>query len=1121
MARLKGVDFQPLAKLVDKGRKSLLLLHVLKGTREDLVNVLGDLQELRSYDDIATTPSMLAFAESAQIDQLEVERLKREVQVGEEAEAKLLRASEFLCTSMNPNDPLPGDAAKGERDPPSSNPRGSDHPSYSNHDDFLLRGSYDIDEDSVFGSYCRLVDFCQRHRHNQGYCMRERHGKRSCRFEFPRDILKESRVVVIDHKRSKGPYRGEVKRTEVKLQRKTNDRWTNAHSRVGMCMWGGNMDFSLLIDEFQVANYVAKYCTKSETPSDALKAVVKTKCSVAREEQDDDSRKILRRAFNNLAGKRDKTVMETCHLILSTPIVECSHSFTLFNLLPAYKSLNAHRPLDKENYDPSKEKAFKLSPVDLYANRMCWEHWKLFDAFERHTVGNGSFTLQSMPLVEFIKRFKLHGQKIREKIDSSKPQVYTFSPDVKCTKGDDHWRYCLVSLMKRKPWIGYKEQVFDGRKGSLECDLTKTPKEVRAQIVEAYQAYFRDPSLPTYGADDPFHRAVDEARLELSPQSAATQHSILDESELNGFMPGAAREEDEEYDFEVAKAFTMRNPFLPSEVEEEKLEAWWKELKEDPYGGADRVSRHLRDFDLSDLGYKQQHDAVAVFLKMMGLWKNEHNEFEPAKRQGNVCNNVMLVPGPAGAGKSYLIDCLVAECQERFHEKTRKIGFVHIVAPTGKAAMGAGGYTLQSKAGLSVPCKDLTRADRNKLSSGDLKSLQEDLNYQGKIHLEGRQLIAVVIDEYSMVSSSQLYWISRRLQEATVNEVDAFGGVCIAMFGDPGQLPPVGGTPLWRIDGDRGKSKISGVPLIGHELYMGIETVMELSVVRRQSGQYRDALMRLRDGKTTEEDWRGFWNKNCSSESMGERRCNEEFFSDPNTLFLFSNNEACLERNKESIKRLNEPIVRITAEHDDVKDSKSSSKSSEVCGDLAKTLYVSVGCKIMLRRNLATNKGLVNGSVGFVKDIVYNDADDPSRFLMPRSIIVDFESYTGPPYFTEEGREKWIPLIPQKQFIDRVKGTYRRQYPICIAYAITVHKSQGMTVRGKVVVEIGDKENTSGFLYVASSRTTAIENLCLGKSKPFDRWSTKLQTKAMTLRLLEDERLRNLAKETKVFFEIQ
>ena len=49
----------------------------------------------------------------------------------------------------------------------------------------------------------------------------------------------------------------------------------------------------------------------------------------------------------------------------------------------------------------------------------------------------------------------------------------------------------------------------------------------------------------------------------------------------------------------------------------------------------------------------------------------------------------------------------------------------------------------------------------------------------------------------------------------------------------------------------------------------------------------------------------------------------------------------------------------------------------------------------------------------------------------------------------------------------------------------------------------------------------AIENLCLGKSKPFDRWSTKLQTKAMTLRLLEDERLRTLAKETKVFFEIQ
>ena len=68
----------------------------------------------------------------------------------------------------------------------------------------------------------------------------------------------------------------------------------------------------------------------------------------------------------------------------------------------------------------------------------------------------------------------------------------------------------------------------------------------------------------------------------------------------------------------------------------------------------------------------------------------------------------------------------------------------------------------------------------------------------------------------------------------------------------------------------------------------------------------------------------------------------------------------------------------------------------------------------MLRRSLATVKGLVNGSVGVVKDIIYDKDTDPLRFIMPTSIVVELESYTGSPFFLGEGREKWIPLRPQK-----------------------------------------------------------------------------------------------------------
>ena len=106
---------------------------------------------------------------------------------------------------------------------------------------------------------------------------------------------------------------------------------------------------------------------------------------------------------------------------------------------------------------------------------------------------------------------------------------------------------------------------------------------------------------------------------------------------------------------------------------------------------------------------------------------------------------------------------------------------------------------------------------------------------------------------------------------------------------------------------------------------------------------------------------------------------------------------------------------------------------------------------------------------GVVKDIIYDKDTDPLRFIIPTSITVEFESYTGSPFFLGEGREKWIPLRPQKQYIDRIKQAFRRQFPICLAYAITGHKSQGTNITGKLVVEIGDREPTPGYVNVVLS----------------------------------------------------
>jgi hypothetical protein len=108
-----------------------------------------------------------------------------------------------------------------------------------------------------------------------------------------------------------------------------------------MVTWGANMDMSILIDHESVVSYVAKYCSKSETPSAALSAMLRTtlKNRIDRG-QSIDTKKVIRSVFNKTVGSRDKCAMETCHLMNSTPIALCSHSFATINIGSKHREVN-------------------------------------------------------------------------------------------------------------------------------------------------------------------------------------------------------------------------------------------------------------------------------------------------------------------------------------------------------------------------------------------------------------------------------------------------------------------------------------------------------------------------------------------------------------------------------------------------------------------------------------------------------------------------------------------------------------------------------------------------------------------------------------------------------------
>ena len=529
--------------------------------------------------------------------------------------------------------------------------------------------------------------------------------------------------------------------------------------------------------------------------------------------------------------------------------------------------------------------------------------------------------------------------------------------------------------------------------------------------------------------------------------------------------------------------------------------------------GAARRTLRLSDINGTDLGSQQQREVVIVFLKICGLWK-ENGIYLPPRRRDDTYGHILLSPGPAGTGKSYVIDVLVTEIIERYCDKNGILDYmsvnVQLVAPTGKAALNIGGSTINASSSLGVPVDNLENYGKNHYKDGrPLLRLQERLS----------KTIAIIIDEFSMLSSTQLFWASDRVQQGVVKyEYEKpFGGVPIIIIGDPGQLFPVGGSPLWQ--GLTSSNRpLKSLAYRGHQIYKMITTVMFLTQVRRQDGIFRDILLRLRDGKITKEDWE-LINNVCSIEGMTAERL--QSFEQEDCTYILSTNESCNNKNFEKHKGLNKPIVLIEAEHD---NQVTKSKSTESCRRLQSQLYLSINSRVMLLWNLSITAGLVNGSIGKVVNFVYTTSMETNKPpQLPTFIIIEFPCYCGSPFFQGTTRTKWVPLFPSTYEFEDYDGTkrFRKQYPLQCAWALTTWKAQGMTCENKVFSEIREKERSNGLTYVQLSRCTRMDNLCIGRAVSFERLSLDIsKTQSLRKRLVEEERLVSLWNDTRAFYNL-
>ena len=433
-----------------------------------------------------------------------------------------------------------------------------------------------------------------------------------------------------------------------------------------------------------------------------------------------------------------------------------------------------------------------------------------------------------------------------------------------------------------------------------------------------------------------------------------------------------------------------------------------------------------------------------------------------------------LLMGVAGTGKSYLIDSLRNLLQER----------CKILAYTGKASFNVNGVTLHSL--LKLPIGSKRHCDLKGIPLQQLQSNLENVQY-------------LIIDEYSFVGQSLLGWIDNRCRQATGRTDMTFGRISVILVGDIAQLPPVGDRPLYHSMPKTDKQ------IQGFLLYHEFKKVVKLTVNQRVQGNnikqsnFREMLTRARHGESTESDWHSLISR------IPDKVDNVIEFEN-NSVRLCYHKEKVAELNMSKLKRLSQPIAIIKARH----SIGAQKLSADDMGGLEPIVHLSKGAKVMLTMNLWTDVGLCNGALGTVLDFVYADGQQPP--CLPIRVLVQFDDeYKGPS--VSSMFQRCVPICPITQVSDSLGKKYeRQQLPLKLAWAMTIHKCQGLTLT-KAWIDLGSSERTPGITYVALSRVKKLQDLLI-EPMTLERLQAVKNSTNFKFRLEEENRLDMLANET-------
>lgn len=418
----------------------------------------------------------------------------------------------------------------------------------------------------------------------------------------------------------------------------------------------------------------------------------------------------------------------------------------------------------------------------------------------------------------------------------------------------------------------------------------------------------------------------------------------------------------------------------------------------------------------------------------------DNPEFQDLWKLISYTRQSVFMTGKAGTGKSTFLRHIVENTKKR----------TVVLAPTGIAAVNAGGVTLHSF--FHLPFKPLLPDDPEL----QIRNLRQRLKHTAEQQKLIRELELIVIDEVSMVRADIIDFIDKVLRLYSGRFREPFGGKQLLLVGDIFQLEPVVTSDMRDIFRDL----YPNLYFFSAKVFRDFALVpIELRKVYRQSDSlFIGMLDRMRLGAVSAEDI-SLLNSRVDPEASSPER-QKEF-----TMTLAPKRDTVDAINTSRLGRLKRKLHTF---HGEIRD-----KFPENSLPVPLVLELKVGAQVVFVRN-DPEKRWVNGTIGKIHSISENSLEVELENGQIHTITREVWENVSYRYDKET-----------KKIDEEVLGTFT-QYPLRLAWALTIHKSQGLTFP-RVIIDLEGGAFAAGQAYVALSRCQSLEGLTLRtKVNPYD-----------------------------------